>query len=86
MSLREKYLAGWRFRTRAPVFEPGEELLAYVTDADGGTSVVRIGDSVLELDDDVPADAKVRIRVTDFDAETHRGEAELLDVVGTATF
>jgi hypothetical protein len=86
MSLRKKYLAGWRFRSRNPSFEPGAELVAYVTDTDGEESVVRIGDSRLELDDGVPADAKIRLRVTAFDDETHRGEAELLEVLGTATF
>jgi hypothetical protein len=86
MSLRKKYLAGWRFRSRKPSFEPGAELVAYVTDTNGEGSVVRIGDSVLELDEGVPADAKIRLRVTAFDEETHEGEAELLDVLGTATF
>ncbi|RXK51235.1 DUF7513 family protein [Halorientalis pallida] len=86
MSSLEKFLAGWRFRSRRPTFEPGAELVAYVTDADGGTSVLRIGDSRLELDESVPADTQVRVRVTAFDEETHRGEADLLDVLGTATF
>ncbi|SDF77956.1 DUF7513 family protein [Halorientalis regularis] len=86
MSSLEKFLAGWRFRSRTPTFESGVELVAYVTDADGGTSVLRIGDSRLELDEHVPEDAQVRVRVTAFDDETHRGEAELLDVLGTATF
>ena len=86
MSPFEKFLAGWRFRSRKPTFEPDTELVAYVTDADGGTSVLRIGDSRLELDEHVPADTQVRVRVTAFDDETHRGEAELLDVLGTATF
>lgn len=86
MSFREKYLAGWQFRTRTPAFEPGEELTVYVTGQDGETSVARVGDSVLRLADSVPADTRVRIRVTDFDADTHAGEADVLDVLGTATF
>lgn len=86
MSPFEKFLAGWQFRSRAPAFEPGAELVAYVTDADGGTSVLRIGDSRLELDEHVPEDTQVRVRVTAFDDESHRGQAELLDVLGTATF
>ncbi|WP_424018588.1 DUF7513 family protein [Halorientalis pallida] len=86
MSSLGKFLAGWRFRSRTPTFEPGAELVAYVTDADGGTSVLRIGDSRIELDDHVPEDTQVRVRVTAFDDATNRGEAELLDVLGTATF
>jgi hypothetical protein len=86
MSSLEKFLAGWRFRARKPTFEPGAELVAYVTDADGGTSVLRVGESRLELDEHVPEDTQVRVRVTAFDDGTHRGEAELLDVLGTATF
>lgn len=86
MSLREKYFAGWRFRTRTPSFAPGAELTVYVTGRDGETSVVRIGDSVLRLDEPVPSDTQVRVRVTAFDEGTHEGEAELLDVLGTAAF
>jgi hypothetical protein len=86
MSALEKFLAGWQFRSRTPSFEPGAEVVAYVTDTDGAESVLRIGDSRLELDEQLPADAKVRVRVTAFDDGTHRGEAELLEVLGTATF
>ena len=86
MSLREKYLAGWRFRTRTPAFEPGEELTVYVTGQDGETSVARIGDSVLRLAESVPSDTRVRIRVTDFDEDAHVGEADVLEVLGTAAF
>jgi hypothetical protein len=86
MSRFEKYFAGWRFRTRRPSYEPGDELVADVTGADGETSVVRIGDTRLDLDEAVPADTRVRVRVTDFDETTHRGEAELLAVLGTHEF
>ena len=86
MSLLEKYFAGWRFRTRTPAYEPGDDLVANVTSDNGETSTVRIGDTRLELDEAVPADTRVRLRVTDFDPATHRGRAELLAVLDTYEF
>jgi hypothetical protein len=86
MSLFEKYFAGWRFRSRTPSYEPGDDLVANVTGDDGGTSIVRIGDTHLELDESVPADTRIRLRVTDFDPATHRGQAELLAVLDTYEF
>jgi hypothetical protein len=86
MSLFEKYFAGWRFRSRTPAYDPGDELVADVTSVDGERSVVRIGDTRLDLDERVPADTRVRLRVTAFDETTHRGEAELLAVLRSHEF
>jgi hypothetical protein len=86
MSLLEKYFAGWRFRSKTPAFDPGSELVAFVTRSDGETSVVRIGDSLLTLEEHVPADTRVRVRVTEFDTASHEGRAELLETLDTATF
>lgn len=86
MSLFGKYLAGWRFRSRTPAFESGDEFVAYVSSSEGDDSIVRVGDSELRLDQSVPADTQVRVRVTDFDGTAHEGTAEVLELLGTAEF
>ncbi|MDS0292905.1 DUF7513 family protein [Halogeometricum luteum] len=86
MSFWNKLTAGLRLRTATPAYEPGEELTAYVTGAEGSTLLVRVGDSVIELPDGDPSlvDATVRFEVESFDAATHRGRGRLLDVVEEA--
>ncbi|ELZ26072.1 hypothetical protein C474_20266 [Halogeometricum pallidum JCM 14848] len=86
MSLWNKLTAGLHLRTATPTYEPGEELVAFVTGAEGSTLLVRIGDSVIELPDGDPAlvDATVRFEVESFDAGTHRGRGRLLEVVEEA--
>ncbi|XVH31057.1 DUF7513 family protein [Haloferacaceae archaeon DSL9] len=80
MNLR-KFLAGWQFRTRTPTFETGAEIDAYVTGYDT-TGRVRIGDSVLAVDVDPSlVDARIRLRVTSFDADSKTGRGELLEVL-----
>jgi hypothetical protein len=86
MSFLEKYLAGWQFRSRTPSYAPGDELVVNVTDVDDDTSLVQVGDTRLKLDERVPTGARVSVRVTAFDEETHRGDAELLEVLDTADF
>ena len=51
MSHLDAFTKGWSFRTSTPDFEPGQEITAFVTGHDDGTHVVRIGDTVLSLDD-----------------------------------
>lgn len=75
MNVRSLF-AGWSFRTATPSFEVGDEFEAYST----ARGELRIGDSVLTLDRDVPADRRVHVRVTTFDDATHRGRAEVLEV------
>ncbi|MFC6725143.1 hypothetical protein ACFQE1_12325 [Halobium palmae] len=80
----EKFLAGWSFRTRTPEYAEGDELVAFVTGREGDSLVVRIGDTRLLVTDDgtVGVDERVRLRVTSFDAERHRGEAEVIERLG----
>jgi hypothetical protein len=75
-----KIFAGWGFRTRTPDYEPGDELVVYVTGFDG-SPVVRIGDTELRLADGDASlvDERIRVRVTAFDAESHTGSAERID-------
>lgn len=88
MSLLDKYLAGWSFRTNTPAFEPGQEITAFVTGYDGDSPVVRIGDTILRVAD-APAeavDARVRLKVESFDASDHTGTATYLERVGESAF
>ncbi|KAB1196385.1 MULTISPECIES: hypothetical protein [Haloferax] len=85
MSRLDKLLAGWTFRTATPTFEAGEEITAYVTHRDDDGYSVRIGDSVLRIDDaeGLEIETKVRVRVTSFDDATYEGTGEVVDVLGT---
>lgn len=88
MSLLEKYLKGWSFRTSRPSFEPDEELTVIVSEYDDGSPVARIGDTVLHVDDVPPnaIDRRVRVRVTEFDENEHDGRATYLETVGETAF
>lgn len=88
MSLLEKYLAGWTFRSTTPSFEPGEELSLFVTGYENGVAVARVGDTRLRLPD-APSgltDKRVRLRVTAFDDDRHVGEATYEETVGESAF
>ena len=87
MSLLEKYTEGWGFRTRKPSFGVDEELSAFVTGVDDdGVPLVRIGDTVLRLEDGDPGlvDKRVRCRVTAFDASHTAGTGGYLEPDGEA--
>lgn len=83
MSLLEKYLKGWTFRTSKPSFEPGDEMELYVTDAEDGTPIARVGDSFIHISDGSAAlvGTRVRVRVDRFDDDTHTGHATMLEPV-----
>lgn len=88
MSRLGKFFEGVGFRTAHPAFEPGEEVTVIITGLDGDAALVRVGDTILRVED-APAsalNAKARIRISSFDATTHTGDAELLSVVGDGTF
>ncbi|SDM71201.1 hypothetical protein SAMN04487949_2370 [Halogranum gelatinilyticum] len=80
----KKLLAGWSFRTSTPDYAVGDELTAFVTGTDGSTPIVRIGDTVIQLPDadgdGELVEKRVRLRVTEFDAQRHEGAGELLSV------
>jgi hypothetical protein len=89
MSLLQKYLAGWAFRSNYPSFEAGDEVELFVTGREDGAQIARVGDSKLRLDEDAPdglLDKRVRLKVTSFDDDAHVGDAEYLETVGTSAF
>jgi hypothetical protein len=88
MSLLDKYLAGWGFRSHTPSFDPGQEITVFVTGYDGDSPVARVGDTVLRVEN-APADAvdaRVRLRVESFDQSDYTGTATYLDRVGESAF
>jgi len=88
MSLFQKYLAGWEFRSNKPSFEAGDEVELFVTGREDGVQVAHVGDSKLRIADapDGLLDKRVRLEVTSFDDNDHVGEAEYLEVVGESAF
>ena len=88
MSRLSAFLEGWSFRTARPTFEPGEEFTAFVTGYEDGAGIVRVGDTVLRLNDATPAivDTKVRLRVEEFDGNDHEGSASVLEELEGGAF
>ncbi len=88
MSVFDKWLAGWSFRTRQPDFEPGETIEVMVTSMIDGKAKARIGDSILRIDD-APAGSlnmRVLVEIDEWDAEDHIGESTCLETVGESSF
>ncbi|WP_458184925.1 DUF7513 family protein [Haladaptatus sp. NG-WS-4] len=83
MSLFDKYLKGWSFRTNKPEFDVGEEIDLYITGYENGTAVARVGDTILDVDGaPVSAiDTHVRLRIEEFDANDHVGRATYLEPI-----
>lgn len=83
MSLLDKYLAGWSFRTNKPEFEAGEEIDVYLTGHRNGTATARVGDTILHVEG-APSNAvdeRVRLRVEEFDANEHVGRATFVEAL-----
>ncbi|WP_418279891.1 DUF7513 family protein [Halorubrum sp. DTA98] len=88
MSIFEKYLAGWSFRTRYPDYEPGEVIEVMVTSTTDGKAKARIGDSILRIAD-APENAlhtRVTVEIDEWDAEDHIGEGTYIETVGKSSF
>ncbi|WP_330630555.1 DUF7513 family protein [Halocatena halophila] len=81
MSLLEKYLKGWQFRTNTPAFEPGESVELFVFDVIDGTPVASVGDTKLFIEDAPPelAGSRAIVEITSFDDQEHTGSAKLLE-------
>ncbi|WP_049971557.1 DUF7513 family protein [Haladaptatus cibarius] len=88
MSLLDKYLAGWTFRTNKPKFDIGQEIDVYLTDYTNGTARARVGDTIIHVEDAPPdaLDTRVRLRVEEFDANDHIGEATFVETIDGQTF
>ncbi|MEF8771767.1 DUF7513 family protein [Halodesulfurarchaeum sp.] len=88
MSIFEKYLAGWTFRTRYPDYEPGETIEVMVTSMTDGKAKARIGDSMLRVTDapEGSENMRVLVEVDEWDTEDHTGEGTYLEKVGESAF
>lgn len=82
------FVAGFGFRTKTPSFEVDTEIECMVTGETDEGYLARIGDTILTVDDAPPnaVDTIVRVRVTAFDEDSHRGTAEYLKTVGESSF
>ncbi len=83
MSVLNRFLQGWEFRSATPSFEAGEEITAYMTGymPEQNIGVVRIGDSILtipeaELEN---VDTLLRLEITSFDEARYHGKARIVD-------
>jgi hypothetical protein len=88
MSVFEKYLAGWSFRTNRPPFVEGDSIEAFVTGFEDDTAIVRIGDSVLRVLD-APQEAldnKIALTVESFDRDDHTGTGSFIEIVAKGAF
>lgn len=83
MSLFGRLFAESAFRSSKPAFEVGQMVIAFVTGKRDGVALVRVGDTIIELEDaeDVPIERRVRFEVETFDAESSRGRGRLVDVL-----
>lgn len=90
MSLLEKYLKGWSFRTTTPSLEPGATVHVFVTEQDPGSGegIAFVGDTVLHVENFDPdyLDALVAVRILEFDAERSVGRGEFREVVGETAY
>lgn len=88
------FFEGWAFRTRTPDFEIGDEFSSFVTgyDENMGVPLVRVGDSFLQLEGSEEdegrelIDTRVRLRVEEYDPDTHTGKAIMLERLGKETY
>ncbi|MEF8881238.1 MAG: hypothetical protein V5A34_01780 [Halapricum sp.] len=88
MSILQKWLAGWSFRTSTPDFEPGLTIEVMVTAVDDGHATARIGDSTLRIDG-APADAlytRILVEIDAWDVDANAGESTYLETVGKSSF
>ncbi|SFG13407.1 hypothetical protein SAMN04488063_1526 [Halopelagius inordinatus] len=83
MSFFDRLFAESAFRSSKPAFEVGQMVTAFVTGRRGDVALVRVGDTVLELEgaEGVPVETRVRFEVEAFDAESSRGRGRLVDVL-----
>jgi hypothetical protein len=90
VSLVEKYLHGWQFRSTTPNSEVGGEYQVVLTGSDETerAAVARLGDSKIDVDDTDRdyVDTIAQVRVTEFDSDDNARRAELLEMVGETTY
>ncbi len=88
MSLLEKYLTSWRFRTSRPLFSSGDTVDVFISDHDGSDGIARVGDTTLRVDGAAPEHEGKQVRVTidAFDPEQAAGRGTFEAVVGDSSY
>jgi len=83
MSVLDKFLNGFSFRTSHPSFEEGEQITAYMTGYSEGPKqgVIRVGDTVITVRNASPEQVGklVTVELQSFYPSEHRGTAKLVD-------
>ena len=88
MSLLDKYMKGWRFRSSRPSLEAGDEVDVFVAESNSDEGHAYIGDTHLIVEGAGPetVEKQVRVRVTEFDATNASGRGEFVEVVGESSY
>lgn len=90
MSLLDKYLRGWSFRTSSPVLQPGSEIDIFLAEYDRGqeAAIAYVGDTRLYVDDVAPdhIGRQVRVAVREFKPDESVGYGEFIEVVGESSY
>ena len=88
MSFVDKYMAGWKFRTTKPDYDPGEKIEVMVTSMMDGKAKARIGDSVLRIKEapDDSLNMRILVEIDEWDSEDHIGEGTYLETIGESAF
>ena len=88
MSFVDKYMAGWKFRTTKPDYDPGETIEVMVTSMMDGKAKARIGDSVLRIKEapDDSLNMRILVEIDEWDSEDHIGEGTYLETIGESAF
>ncbi|TYL39285.1 TRAM domain-containing protein [Natronococcus pandeyae] len=89
MSLFQKYLKGWTFRSTKPSFDVGDEISVFIAKTNGtDAGLAYIGDTKLLVDGAGPetVEKRVRLRVTEFDEAESAGRGEFLEIVGQSSY
>ena len=88
MSLFDKYLKGWRFRSSSPSLEVGDEIDVFVAESNSDEGHAYIGDTHLIVEGAGPesVEKRVRVRITEFDETSASGRGEFVDIVGESSY
>ncbi len=88
MSLLDRYLSGFRFRSARPTLSPGDVVEVFLSEHTGDEGLARIGDTTLVVADVPPEHEgkQVRVRVDHFDADDSTGRGTFQAVVGESSY
>ena len=90
MSLFDKYLKGWSFRTTRPSLEPGSTIDVFLAEYDAveDAGLAYLGDTKLHVEGATPehVEQQIRVKVTEFDSNGGVGRGEFVEVVGDSSY